>query len=175
MLVSVKKEYSRGSILICELKVLIWSIISAWHAFFVHLQNCCNHETGVTVVKGKLGISLYYQNFVKMPTFSIYTELICFFDTVSFFQSTSFIKIWKASSSYSWGRFKFTCFFMNALPTFASHRKKANVIGFEDYCTHSGETLFLIILPGNVLFQKRMNVCKVCILSMLHEVASIYL
>jgi hypothetical protein len=44
-------------------------------------------------------------------------------------------------------------FLMYALHTFASHRKKATVIEFEDYFTHIGETLFFT-LPCNVFSEK---------------------
>lgn len=41
-------------------------------------------------------------------------------------------------------------FLMYALRTFASHRKKAIIIQFEDYCTHVGETLHIVMFfPEN--------------------------
>lgn len=88
-----------------------------------------------------------------MSTFSIYTKLKCFFGTVGFFQSAGFHQDMGDFLLVLLGSIQVKGFFMYALCTFASHRKKAIGIEFEDYCTHVGETL-LITLPFNVFSER---------------------
>jgi hypothetical protein len=87
-----------------------------------------------------------------MSTFSIYTKLKCFFDTVGFFQ-IGFHQDMGDFLLVLLGSVHIKGFFMYALRTFASHREKTIVIEFEDYCTHGGETL-LIILRCKVFSEK---------------------